>query len=70
MEPKIGLQLYAVRDLAQEDLPGTLEKVLGLGFGAVEFPDFFGERPGSEGPPGPPGNDGNRGLRDVGGAGG
>ena len=42
MKPKIGLQLYAVRDLAQEDLPGTLEKVAALGFRAVEFPSFFG----------------------------
>jgi sugar phosphate isomerase/epimerase len=34
---QIAVQLYTVRELAAEDLPGTLEAVAQVGFGAVEL---------------------------------
>ncbi len=37
-----GLQLYSVRDHAEKDLAGTLEKVAGIGYSFVEFAGFFG----------------------------
>ncbi len=32
----IGLQLYSIRDLVRDDLPGTLEKLAGIGYRTVE----------------------------------
>ncbi len=37
-----GLQLYSVRDHAEKDLAGTLEKVAAIGYRFVEFAGFFG----------------------------
>lgn len=37
-----GLQLFSVRDFTDKDLPGTLEKVAGMGYKYVEFAGFFG----------------------------
>ena len=39
---KYGLQMYSVRDAAQGDLLGTLEKVSKLGYHYAEFAGFFG----------------------------
>lgn len=39
---KYGLQMYSVRDAAEKDLQGTLEKVAALGYHYAEFAGFFG----------------------------
>lgn len=39
---KLSLQLYTVRDALAADLPGTLERVAGLGFRNVEAFGFVG----------------------------
>ena len=39
---KYGLQMYSVRDAAEKDLLGTLEKVAALGNQYAEFAGFFG----------------------------
>lgn len=38
---KVGLQLYSVRDEAEKDFLGTLEKVAEIGYRAVEFAGYF-----------------------------
>jgi len=38
---KTGLQLYTVRDEAEKDFLGTLEKVADMGYRGVEFAGFF-----------------------------
>ncbi len=38
---KIGLQLYSIKELTQEDFLGTLEKVAKIGYDGVEFAGFF-----------------------------
>jgi len=38
---KVGLQLYTVRDEAEKDFLGTLEKVAEMGYKGVEFAGFF-----------------------------
>ena len=40
MTPRIGVQLYTVRDLLARDLPGTLRTVAELGFAGVETAFF------------------------------
>ncbi len=42
---KIGLQLYTVRDLMKDDVPGTLAKVKAAGYQEVEFAGYFGRTP-------------------------
>ena len=42
MTMKYGLQMYSVRDVAQSDLLGTIEKVAALGYHYAEFAGFFG----------------------------
>lgn len=42
---KVGLQLYTVRDLMKDDLPGTLAKVAQIGYDEVEFAGYFGRTP-------------------------
>lgn len=37
-----GLQMYSVRDFAQNDLLGTLKKVAEIGYKDIEFAGFFG----------------------------
>ena len=39
---KYGLQMYSVRDTAQNDLLGAIEKVAALGYHYAEFAGFFG----------------------------
>ncbi len=41
-EPRIGVQLWSVRDEIKADFDGTLGKLAGLGFQGVEFAGFFG----------------------------
>ena len=43
---RIGLQLYTVRALMQEDVAGTLDAVAGVGYDEVEFAGYFGHAPG------------------------
>jgi sugar phosphate isomerase/epimerase len=40
--PKLGLQLYTLRDLAQEDFVGTLAKVAEIGYEGIEFAGYGG----------------------------
>ncbi len=42
MSTPLALQLYSLRDDAQTDLLGTLEKVASIGYKAVEFAGYFG----------------------------
>lgn len=44
--PRIGLQLYTVRDLMQRDMAGTLAAVAKIGYQEVEFAGFFDKTPG------------------------
>ncbi len=44
---RVGLQLYSVRDLMKQDMPGTLAKVAAIGFKEVEFAGLF-DRPAKE----------------------
>ena len=44
---RIGLQLYTVRSLLQEDFPGTLKAVADAGYDEVEFAGYF-DRPPEE----------------------
>ncbi|MEO3945396.1 sugar phosphate isomerase/epimerase [Gorillibacterium sp. CAU 1737] len=46
-KPIVGLQLYTLRDMTENDFPGTLRKVAELGYQAVEFAGYFG-MPASE----------------------
>jgi sugar phosphate isomerase/epimerase len=41
----IGVQLYTVRDLMENDVRGTLEAVARAGYKEVEFHDYFGHSP-------------------------
>jgi sugar phosphate isomerase/epimerase len=42
---RIGLQLYSVRGLMKEDMPGTLAKLAAIGFKEVEFAGLFDRSP-------------------------
>ncbi|QXD14039.1 sugar phosphate isomerase/epimerase [Rhodocaloribacter litoris] len=42
---RIGLQLYTVRSLMQEDVPGTLARVAEIGYDEVEFAGYFDHSP-------------------------
>lgn len=42
---RIGVQLYTVRNLLEEDFEGTLEAVAEIGFHEVEFHHYFGREP-------------------------
>ncbi len=37
-----GLQMYSVRDITKDDLPGAIEKVAQIGYKLIEFAGFFG----------------------------
>jgi len=39
---KVGVQLYSVRDLMQNDFDGTIAKVAQIGYKEVEFAGYFG----------------------------
>lgn len=38
----LGVQLYSVRTEAENDLPGTLQKIAKMGYDGVEFAGFYG----------------------------
>ncbi|GGI97832.1 sugar phosphate isomerase [Alicyclobacillus cellulosilyticus] len=40
--PKVGVQLYTLRDVLQDDFAGTLRKVAEMGFDGVEFAGYGG----------------------------
>lgn len=40
--PRIGLQLWSVKDEIKQDFEGTMQKIAGLGFQGVEFAGEFG----------------------------
>jgi sugar phosphate isomerase/epimerase len=42
----IAIQLYTVRELAAEDFAGTLQKIAGIGYKAVELAGFYGNTAG------------------------
>jgi sugar phosphate isomerase/epimerase len=42
---RIGLQLYSVRGLMKEDMPGTLAELAAIGFKEVEFAGLFDRSP-------------------------
>ncbi len=42
MKHNYGLQLYSVRDITENDLGASLQKVADLGYSSVEFAGFFG----------------------------
>lgn len=42
---RIGVQLYTVRSLMQEDVPGTLAAVAAIGYTEFEFAGYFGHSP-------------------------
>src|SRR5688572_17185376 len=42
---RVGLQLYTIRSDMQRDLPGTLERVAGIGYKDVEFAGYFNRPP-------------------------
>lgn len=42
MAPRIGVQLYSVRDALAEDFPGTMRRIADIGFTGVETA-FFGD---------------------------
>ena len=41
-KPTVALQLYTVRDFANQDLPGTLKQVKAMGYDAVELAGTYG----------------------------
>ncbi|NLC58398.1 MAG: sugar phosphate isomerase/epimerase [Armatimonadetes bacterium] len=41
-QPRIGLQLYSVRDDCARDLPGVLKAVAAMGYQGVEFAGYYG----------------------------
>ena len=41
----IGVQLYTVRDLAKQDLAGTLRAIASIGYPEVEFAGYHGHEP-------------------------
>jgi sugar phosphate isomerase/epimerase len=43
--PRIGMQLYTVRDAMAKDFEGTLAKVAGIGYTEVEFAGYFDRKP-------------------------
>lgn len=42
---QIGVQLYTLRSLMEEDVSGTLASVAEIGYDEVEFAGYFGHRP-------------------------
>jgi sugar phosphate isomerase/epimerase len=42
-KPKVGLQLYSIRDLCAKDLVGTLKAVKEIGYAGVEFAGTYGK---------------------------
>lgn len=42
--PRIGLQLYSVRNACEKDLPGVLKAVAEMGYQGVEFAGYYGRK--------------------------
>ncbi len=42
---RVGIQLYTVRDRMAADVPGTLERIAGIGYDEVEFAGYFEHSP-------------------------
>ena len=42
----VALQVYSVRDFAEKDLKGTLEKIKEMGYDGVEFAGLYGNQAG------------------------
>ncbi|MDD4101965.1 MAG: sugar phosphate isomerase/epimerase [Kiritimatiellae bacterium] len=42
-KPKVGVQLYSVRELCKEDLIGTLKSIKEIGYAGVEFAGYYGK---------------------------
>ena len=42
---RVGLQLYSMRELTKQDLPGVLEQAARIGYEGVEFAGLFGNSP-------------------------
>jgi sugar phosphate isomerase/epimerase len=42
-KPKVGVQLYSIRDLCGKDLVGTLKAVKSIGYAGVEFAGTYGK---------------------------
>jgi len=45
MLPRVGIQLYTVRELMAEDVKKTLEAIANVGFDEVEFAGYFDKKP-------------------------
>jgi sugar phosphate isomerase/epimerase len=45
MKFSVGLQVYSVRDFAEKDLRGTLEKIKEMDYEGVEFAGLYGHEP-------------------------
>jgi sugar phosphate isomerase/epimerase len=43
--PKLGMQLYTVRDLMKQDFDGTLASIAAIGYKEVEFAGYFEKTP-------------------------
>ncbi|MEZ4699023.1 MAG: sugar phosphate isomerase/epimerase [Rhodothermales bacterium] len=43
--PRIGVQLYTLRDLMKDDFEGTIEKVAAIGYKEVEFAGYYDRSP-------------------------
>ena len=41
-KPKVGIQLYSVRDFCQQDFLGTIRQIAGIGYKHVEFAGYYG----------------------------
>lgn len=41
-KPQVGIQLYSVRDLCQEDYLGTIRQIAGIGYRNVELAGYYG----------------------------
>ena len=41
-KPRVGVQLYSVRNLCDKDLPGTLKAIKAMGYAGVEFAGYYG----------------------------
>lgn len=42
-KPRVGVQLYSVRDMCKKDLPGTLKGIKEIGYAGVEFAGYYGK---------------------------
>ncbi len=38
----VGIQLYSLRTVIDEDVPGVLQRIAGMGYECVEFAGYYG----------------------------